>query len=415
MKILLVNNYYYYRGGDCTYLFSLKKLLEDHGHKVSIFTMHHPQNIDSEYSENFVSYINYEDEIKSIGVSSGFKVLKRTIYSAEARNKLRIMINNEKPDIAHLQNIHHHITPSILYELRNNKIPTVWTLHDYTMICPNTSFLSHGRVCEKCKKSKYYWPTIERCKKDSIIASTVAALESILHRIMNLTTMVDYFIAPSNFLRDKFIEYGFDADKITRVDLFSDIECEEGPEDESDYYMYVGRIAEEKGIKTLIEATVELNLSKLKIVGNGPLFVKLIEYTRSIDKNNLVEFVGYKNREEIINLYRHCKFVVVPSEWYEISGLIIFEAFSCGKPVIGSRIGGIPEIVKDTERGLVFEMGNKKDLSAAIKYLINNPDLAVEMGKNAKAYVEREHRSEIHYEKLLNIYEKAISNNLNVF
>ncbi len=149
MKILLINNFYYNRGGDCTYLLSLEKLLKRKGHKVIIFSMNHPSNFNSEYSKYFVSYIDYAKEVTNKTISSGIKVLKRTVYSGEAKKKIEALIREEKPDIAHLQNIHHHITPSIFYALRKNNIPIVWTLHDYTIICPNTSFLAHNTICER--------------------------------------------------------------------------------------------------------------------------------------------------------------------------------------------------------------------------------------------------------------------------
>lgn len=413
MKILLVNNYYYYRGGDCTYLFSLKKLLENHGHKVVVFSMKHPQNLDSEYSRYFVSYISYEEEIRTISITSGVKVLKRTIYSVEARKRIKRLIEIEKPDIAHIQNIHHHITPSILYELKKNNIPIIWTLHDYTLICPNTSFLSHGKICEKCKKGKYFWPVLERCKKDSVTASSVAVMETTIHRIMNFTDLVDCFVAPSKFLHDKFIEYGFKPKKIARIDLFTDIVAQpDSALSFGDYIMYVGRISEEKGIKTLIDAVLEVGSVRLKIVGTGPLLDKVVNYTYFRDKKGMIEFLGYKGRKELAELYRNCKFVIVPSEWYEISGLIIFETFACGKPIIGSRIGGIPELVNDTKRGLVFEPGDRKDLIACIRYLLNNPDLVEEMGRNARDFILNEMGSEVHYGKLIKIYEK-LTNKLN--
>ena len=410
MKILLVNNYYYYRGGDCTYLFSLKKLLEEHGHEVCIFAMHHPQNLDSEYSRYFVSYINYDDEIKNINIASGLKVLNRAIYSTEAKEKIERLIEIEKPDIAHIQNVHHHITPSIFSVLKKHNIPIIWTLHDYTMICPNTSFLSHGKICEKCKRNRYYWASFERCKKDSFSASTMAGLESSVHRMMRLQELVDYFVAPSEFMKQKLLEYGFHENKIKRLDLFTDIYPVKETGGADDYYMFVGRVAHEKGLRTLIDVAVTVDSCKLKIVGNGPLLEELTEYVSSIDKNDLIEFMGYKNREEIIDLYNNCKFVVVPSEWYEPSGLIIFEAFAFGKPVIGSRIGGITELVKDAERGLIFEPGDKEDLSAAIRYLLSNPDLADGMGENAREFVMNERGSDKHYEKLIGIYNQFVPN-----
>ncbi|MEM3001818.1 MAG: glycosyltransferase, partial [Candidatus Nitrosocaldus sp.] len=152
MKVLIVSNFYYNRGGDCTYMFSLKKLLEDMGHKVIVFSMNHPLNFQSEYSRYFVDYINYDEAVKSISLATGFEVLSRAVFSIDAKRKIEELIEDERPDIAHLQNIHHHITPSIFYPLKKNNIPIVWTLHDFVLICPNTSFLANGRICERCKK-----------------------------------------------------------------------------------------------------------------------------------------------------------------------------------------------------------------------------------------------------------------------
>jgi glycosyltransferase involved in cell wall biosynthesis len=418
MKVLLVNNFYYNRGGDCTYMFALKRLLEAKGHNVIVFSMHHPQNFDSEFSQYFVSYINYEEEMKNMNISSGIQVLNRTIYSREAKKKIEQLIEKENPDIAHLQNIHHHITPSIFYALKRHGIPIIWTLHDYTVICPNTSFLSHGDICEKCKKRKYFWPPLVMCKKNSLSASTVAAIETTIHRMIKLNNLVDTFISPSEFLRKKLIEYGFKEEKVVLLNHFIDLNANNQEKSEEDYYLYVGRISEEKGIKTLIDAAVKVHESnvkgptcirnKLKIVGKGPLFKKMLSYTSIIDKNRMVEFLGHKHHTEVIKLIKKSRFIVVPSEWYENFPFAVLEAFTCGKPVIGSKIGGIPELVRDTERGMVFEVGDSDDLSSAIRYLLNNPDIIEEMGRNAKTFVENELNSEKHYEKLIYLYNKLL-------
>ncbi len=416
MKILLVNSFYYNRGGDCTYLFSLKKLLEEKGHKVSVFSMHHPQNFDSEYSKYFVSYINYDEEIKNLNIKSWIKVLSRTIHSQEAAKKIENLVKKEKPDIAHLQNVHHHLTPSIFYVLKRHKIPIVWTLHDYTVICPNTSFLSHGKICERCKRRKYFWPSIVRCKKDSFAASTMAAIETTIHRITRVNNLVDVFITPSEFLRNKLIDYGFKKDKVICLNNFIDIDidlCNE-KEDADDYYLYVGRISEEKGIKTLIDAAIKVSSCKLKIIGGGPLQEKLLLYAQSEDKNRVIEFLGHKHHDEVIKLIKNCHFVVVSSEWYENYPYAILEAFACGKPIIGSKLGGIPELIGDTERGLIFEPANSDDLSAKIKYLLNKPDIAKKMGENARTFVEQKLNAEKHYEKVIEIYERAISKKFSV-
>lgn len=408
MKVLLVNNYYYNRGGDCTYMFSLKELLEKHGHKVVVFSMKHPRNFDCEYSNYFVSHIDYIDELGNNNISSGIKVLKRTLYSIESKKKIEKLIQYEKPDIAHVQNIHHHITPSILYSLKKNRIPIVWTLHDYTLICPNTSFLAHGKICEKCKICKYYWPLFVRCKKDSIGASAMAALETVIHRLMRINDLVDVFIAPSRFLKAKFIEYGFDDNKLVHINHFIDYPVVQEKIQSDDYYLFVGRITEEKGVKTLIDAAIEADSSHLKIAGGGPLLHTMKKYAKEKDKNKIVEFLDHKSRNELLDYYKKCKFVVIPSEWYENAGLIIFESYACGKPVIGAGIGGIPEFVKDTERGLVFKAGDKDDLVATIKYMLNNPDLVAEMGENAKKYLVEMHRGEAHYREIIKIYDRLL-------
>ncbi len=269
MKILLVNNFYYNRGGDCTYLFSLKSLLEKKGHKVIIFSMHHPENFESEYSKYFVSHINYAEMVKNKSLSSGIRVLFRSIYSIEAKRKLETLIEEERPDIAHLNNIRQHVTTSILTTLKKSRIPVVWTLHDYQIICPNISFLAKGEICERCKKRKYYWPIIVRCKKESFLASTMAAMEHSAQMIMKMYDSVDVFISPSNFLKNKLIEYGLDKDRIMCLNNFNDLDESTATGGAGDYYIYVGRLERVKGVKTLIDAALKLKTGRLKIVGDG--------------------------------------------------------------------------------------------------------------------------------------------------
>jgi glycosyltransferase involved in cell wall biosynthesis len=408
MKILHVSNFYYERGGDCTYLFSLMKLLEKKKHKNIVFSMHHPQNFSSVYDKYFVSYINYAEEFKNMSFYSSFKVLCRTIYSVEARKKIEKIINDTKPDIAHLQNIHHHITPSVFYALKKHDIPIVWTLHDYTLICPNTLFLCRGHICEKCKTNKFYWPIIERCKKNSLGASTVAAIETIMHRIMNVYRLVDFFITPSDFLRNKLIEYGFKRNKIIRLNNFIDAELYNEKRSMGNYYVYVGRLTEEKGIKTLIDAALKVDSGRLKIIGDGPLKDELFSYTHYKKGNNKIEFLGYRTKEEVIRFLSNCKFMVLPSECYENFPYSVLEAFACGKTVIGSRIGGIPELVKDRETGITFEAGNVDDLSLKIEYLMNNSHESLRLGQNARGFVEQKLNAEKHYQELIKIYQSVV-------
>lgn len=411
MKILLINNFYYYRGGDCTYLFSLKKLLEEKGHKVIIFSMNHPQNFYSEYSPYFVSYINYAEEIKNKSIYSGIKVLFRSIYCAEARRNIEKLIIDTKPDLVHLNNIRHHITPSILRPLKNHNIPVVWTLHDYQLICPNISFIAGGRICEKCKKRKYFWSIFTRCKKNSFLASAMATIEHTVQIITKAYDSVDVFICPSVFLKNKFIKYDFQSEKLILLNHFINVDCDCEDAPLGDYLLYVGRLSEEKGVKTLIDAVINIESCKLKIVGDGPLKEDLILYVKSKNADNNIEFLGYKNHTDVTKLLKKCKFLIVPSEWYEVTGLVILEAYACGKPVIGSRIGGIPEFIRDNETGLTFEPQNSYDLSSKIDFLMKNPDKIKKMGKAALSFTKQNLSSEKHYEKLMEIYKNTIAKN----
>jgi glycosyltransferase involved in cell wall biosynthesis len=408
MKVLLVSNFYYNRGGDCTYMFSLKKLLESKGHKVIVFSMNHPQNFDSEYSKYFVSYINYDEEVKNINISTGFEVLSRAVYSLEAKKKIEHLVEDEMPDIVHLQNIHHHITPSILYSFKKHNIPIVWTLHDFVLICPNTSFLSHGMICERCRKRKYYWPPIVRCKKNSFAASTMAAIETSLHRIMKVNDLVDKFIAPSEFLRDKLIDYGFKKDKIICINNFNNIGLSNKENTPDDFYLYVGRISYEKGIKTLIDAAISADTGRLKIVGEGPLKEDMASYVKSRNANGRIEFLGHKSHAEVMELLKKCRFLVLPSECYENFPYSALEACSSGKPIIASRIGGIPEIVKNWDTGLLFEPGNSEYLSLKIRYFMKHPEKAEEMGRNARLFVKKKLNPERYYSKLMDMYKSII-------
>ena len=423
MKILLVNNFYYNRGGDCTYLFALKTILKEHQNQVSIFSMNHPQNFQTDFSKYFVSYINYEEEVKSKTISSGFKVAKRTIYSTEAKRKIEELIRNERPDVAHIQNIHHHITPSIFKCLKDHNIPIIWTLHDYTVICPNTSFLADGEICEKCKKKKYFWPSIVKCKKKSFAASTMAALEASVHAMMKFYDYVDFFIAPSEFMRDKLQEYGIRPEKIVHLNnftCFADIDIDIENKSEEKYFMYLGRLADEKGIRTLIDASIKafadpessngiINNYKLKIIGDGPIKRREMSYVKSKGAGNIIQFLGHKSHDEAMQLLKGSEFLIIPSEWYENFPYAVLEAFSMRKPVIASRIGGITELVKNWKTGLLFEPGNSDMLSMKINFLLKHPEKSRDLGTNAKAFMAGDINPENHYLKLMEVYNRAIS------
>ena len=281
-------------------------------------------------------------------------------------------------------------------------------MHDYKLVCPVYTLLNNGKVCEKCARGRYLSCFKNKCARDSKLKSLISTIEMYLHhKILHIYNLVDVFISPSLFLKNKIEEMGFKGE-IAHLSNFAQVDEFRPQYNASENsIVYFGRMSKEKGIVTLIEAVRGLDVS-LKIIGEGLMEDSLKLKVKS-EKLNNVTFLGYKSGEELKDEIRKSRFAVVPSEWYENNPRSIIEAFALGKSVLGARIGGIPELVKDNQTGLTFEPGNVQDLKLKINYMINNFDKTVQMGKNARAFVEQELNAKKHYQKLMEIYEQVIS------
>lgn len=403
MKILLANKYFFHKGGAEISFFETAKLLENKGYKVIFFSMRHSQNYSSEYEKYFVSNVDYDKK----GFRYEMAISLKLLYSFEAKRKIEELIEREKPDMAHLNNIYHQISPSILHSLRKFRIPMIMTLRDYKMVCASYSMLNNGSVCDVCKDGRYYNCFFRGCVKNSRAKSLLNTIEMYLHhKILHLYDLVDFFISPSRFLKSKLEEMGFKGEIVYLPNFVNIEDYQPQYEYEENSIVYFGRLSKEKGLFTLIEAVKGLDV-KLKIIGEGPIRESLEHRAKSKEIKN-IEFLGYKSGEELKNEIRKSMFVVLPSEWYENNPRSIIEGFALGKPAAGSRIGGIPELVKDKETGFTFEPGNAKDLSEKIKELLVNKSLLKKMGENARRFVEVELNQEVHYKKLIEIYNAAM-------
>lgn len=408
MKVLLVNTYYYLRGGDCKYTLSLADILRRKGHEVFFFGMKDPQNLPGLQNELFVSHIDFVEMNKEKNVVNGLRVLSRSIYSREAKRNIRKLIDRVRPDIAHLQSIHAHLTPSVIVQLNNQKIPVLWTLHDYKLICPEAHFMSHGEICEDCKGGRYRMCTLKKCKKDSYGASLVATLEANFHRFLHLQKRVDRFISPSTFLRNKFINFGWDENKIVHIPLPLVADSQPATfQTDNGYVLYAGQLEPWKGLETLLEAAQDLPELSFKIAGEGSQRSLLEENVRKRGLRN-VTFEGWLNGEKLKELQIHCSIVVVPSQWYENSPYAVIESLALGKPVIASRIGGIPELIDDGVTGYLFTPNDSQQLSGKIRALMENNALRSQMGLAAREKVKRELSPEAHYMKLMQVYHQLV-------
>jgi len=401
LKILLVNKFLYPKGGDAISTINTGELLADMGHEVILWGMDHPENPDHPYKELFVSFVDYNNQG---GIFQRIKAATNLLYSFEAKNRIEKLLDIEKPDIVHLNNFAHQISPSILDVFARYNTPAVMTMHDYKMVCPTYSMLLNGMPCERCKDGKYYLCVLKNCTKSSYAKSLLNTVEMYLHhKILKIYNKIDLFISPSIFLKKKVEEMGFKG-KVFYLPNFIKLEdfspCYKSEESS---IIYAGRLSQEKGIATLLRAVKGLDV-KVKIIGDGPIRDGL----ERIKPSNVI-FSGYMNHEQLKKEVKASTGLIIPSECYENNPRAVIEAFAIGKPVIGSRIGGIPELVKDGKTGYTFEPGDALDLRNKIEYLLENRDSAIEMGENGRRFVEEYFNSENHYRRLMEIYGELLS------
>lgn len=415
MKILLANKYYYLKGGAERHLLDLENLLKENGHQTIPFAMQDENNLNTPYSKYFVSSINLEKSNLSL---SGLKAAGRIIYSFEAKRKIENLIKQEKPDLAHIHNIYHQISPSILTSLKKAGIPTIMTVHDFKLMCPNYIFYTQGEVCERCKKYKYYNCVLHKCVKNSYLASKVNMLEMYLHKFLKIyKNNIDLYICPSQFVKDKLIEFGFNRDKIEVLPHFIaqpetnivSINNSEQYIDSSSYILYFGRLSKEKGVKTLLEAMrlIKNKDIKLKIAGSGPKEKELKEYVSNNNLSNKIQFLGFLNSGKLDETIYNSLFTVMPSVFYETFGLSLLESYNHSKPVVAAKLGALPELIQENKTGLLFESGNSQDLVKKINKMLENRDKIEKMGIAGKNFTKKFNKQD-YYRILKGIYKKSI-------
>jgi glycosyltransferase involved in cell wall biosynthesis len=334
----------------------------------------------------------------------------RIIYSIQAQKRIRELIRRTKPDIAHLHMIDHQISPSILSVLKEEGIPVVQTVHTYKPVCPSYRLyhMNRGEICEKCIRGAYYQAVLNRCHKNSIFASMLVALEMYIHKSLKLYhRFVDLYIVPSQFMADKMVEGGYDVGKIRLLYHFLNIKSYPYKQKSKNYFLYFGRLAREKGLMTLVKAMENVNGSILKIAGDGPMRPMLENYVQEKSLKN-VEFLGMLNGSMLKSVISNASFVVLPSEWYENSPMVIYEAFTLGKPVIGSRIGGIPEFIRHGENGYLFEPADDQELGNCINHLIQKKSVRTNMGKAVREKALRLFNEDFHYKQIMDLYHSII-------
>jgi glycosyltransferase involved in cell wall biosynthesis len=400
--LLAINNYHYYRGGAETVFLEHNRMFEALGWSVIPFSMHHAKNLPTPWSEYFVDEIEFG---QSYSLASRVNLASKVIYSFEARRKLGRLLDRVRPDVCHAHNIYHHISPSILGLLKRRGIPTVITLHDLKLACPAYLMLAPDGICERCKGGRLYNVVLHRCIKGSAALSAVVMTEAIVHRLLgSYRDCVERFIVPSRFLMDKLAEWGIPKSQFRYVRNFIDIDRYRPQYAPGKAFVYLGRVSREKGIATLIRASASARVP-LVVVGTGPELEEMQRLAARLAAE--VTFAGYLTGGALHDAVRSARALVLPSECYENAPMSVLEAYGLGKPVIGTRIGGIPELIREQETGLVVPSGDPDSLAAALRDMAARPDADIEaMGRRGRGWVENEFTAGVYRDRMIDVYRE---------
>ena len=404
MKILMINKFLYPNGGSETYMFKLGEYLAGIGHQVEYFGMEHEGRCVGNRVNAYTTDMDFHGGSKLSKLTYPFK----TIYSSEARKKIRLVLDDFQPDVCHLNNFNYQLTPSIILEIvkwrkqTGRKCKIVYTAHDYQLVCPNHMCLNPNthEICEKCLDGNFLNCIKGKCIHGSTAKSAVGAAEAYFWKWKSVYKYIDTIICCSNFLKSKLDRNPVLAEKTVALHNFIE-KPEEKEVEKKDYVLYFGRYSQEKGIKTLIKAAASLPDIQFIFAGSGPLEDEIKNVPN-------IKNVGFQTGEALEKLIREARFSVYPSEWYENCPFSVMESQMYGTPVLGADIGGIPELIQEDKTGELFESGNAKALKASIQKLWGN-----------KAIVEKYSKScgnagfdnlEIYSEKLIKIYDKGMWN-----
>ncbi len=390
LTILIIHNRYLLPGGEDEVVHAEKRMLEKFGNQV-------------------VLYERSNSEINDLTLLNKLVFLLKDIYwSKPSYQAIRKLIDEEKPDIAHFHNTFFLISPSAYDACYDAKIPIVQTVHNYRFLCPIGTFYRKGQICEDCLQNGKISSVINKCWKDSYFYSLV--LSKILANIEKrkvVSEKIRHLITLTPFSKQKFIDNGFDRNKISLKPNFIDAKSSPCPSsrENGEYGLFVGALRDYKGIRTLVNAWQNFKIDfPLKIIGEGPLHNEL----EKCSDGTRIEILGAKPFDETLHFMRKSLFLVVPSECYETGSRVTIEAFACGVPVIATNHGALKDLVDHGKTGLLFERTNTRDLAQKINSLVQNPLFAKKLGKNARRKYEERYAVEENYKILMDIYTKVL-------
>lgn len=400
MKVLLANNYFYLRGGCERVMFNDMKALAAEGVEIIPFSAADPENVETAYGSYFASGAN----IRATAPMEQMEAAVDAIHCRRTADAFDKLLEATRPDVVHCHNIYGRLSTSILGVVKERRTPCVLTVHDYKVVCPSYLMLRNGKPCSACVDGNYYRCAVNRCHKNDLAASALYAIEAYYARFTGHYGAVSAFLCPSRFIADLLRQSGIDETRIIHHPNCVD-PTEYTPSFAGEYVLSVGRLSHEKGLPTFLQAMLGANIP-VKIAGTGPMEKTLRELAAK--DGGPISFEGHCSGAKLADLYSKAAFVVVPSEWYENAPMSVLESFAYGKPVIGTKIGGIPELIREAETGHLVDSGAPEQLRNAVSRLWAHPETQRSMGQNARRLIESKYAQRLRTESLLNIYNSMI-------
>lgn len=391
MRILYIYNLYQKQGGENLWFESEPDLFRAHGHDVSV-------------------YSRDNKEIEQMRAWEKAALAWQTTWSQRSYNDVRALIQSKRPQVVHVYNTLVQVSPSIYYACRDERVPIVQSIYNYRLVCPAATLVRNGKVCEECREHSLWRAVKYGCYRQSRVQSAVLAWMLAYHRWQGTwKELIDCYLVPSRFVKEKLIEGGIPSEKITIKPNWHEPDPRVA-KNADDSILFVGQLSREKGIRTVLEAWKLIpDPPRLRIIGDGPLR-KEVEH--AVARNSQIEFLGRRSHDEVMAFVGRATALLVPSEWYEGFPHTILEAFASSVPVIAGRIGTLEDVIVDGVTGVLFSPGDAKDLARVLVAMLKRPEELQCIGNIGRREYETRYRGEQAYETLLNTYARISGSGL---
>lgn len=404
MRILHVNKFFDLHGGADVYMQQLIRAQRQAGHDVHAFSTRGVKNLPSDDERYFITRYHLD---RSDGPFTDLKKAANFIWNVEAKKSFARMLDEVKPDVVHLHNIYHHISTSILPEIRKRSIPCVQTLHDYKLAAPNYDMFDHGAPCERSKGGRYYNVVLHRCLSSKLLPNILAAVEMYFTKATQAyEKTVAVFLCPSRFIKEKMEDWGEPPGKLRYVPNPVDLPAAPAVRG-GGYILSVGRLSAIKGLRSFLEAAIKVPELQVKIAGRGPEEASLKKMVEQSGATH-IEFLGFVAPEEVRKLRHRAEAIVLPTISYENASLTLLEGMAEGLPCLATRIGGNPELVDDGVNGFLVNPNDSEDwLRTLRRFLATTPEVRAQMGQKGREKVQKKHLWHDHLKQVEQTYKDA--------